>query len=195
MPEDGIVIDRSRNTIRISRTYAANVDRAWWAWTDAEAISEVVGPAGLGRDRVRDGRATGRSLAVPDRTGGRIGRTGPRRRHLHAWSSRTPNWPTRTPSPTRRGNPTAPAPSRPRSPSPRPAPVAPSRSRRASPTARRCGERSSCRWPRATPRRSTGSTTARRTPPRETTIMSDHSPPPTAPRSPTRRPAPARRSS
>lgn len=46
MPEDGIVIDRSRNTIRISRTYAANVDRAWWAWTDAEAITKWWGPAG-----------------------------------------------------------------------------------------------------------------------------------------------------
>lgn len=46
MPEDGIVIDRSRNTIRISRTYAANVDRAWCAWTDAEAITKWWGPAG-----------------------------------------------------------------------------------------------------------------------------------------------------
>ncbi|WP_129791518.1 SRPBCC domain-containing protein [Sphingosinicella sp. CPCC 101087] len=46
MPEDGIVIDRSRNTIRISRSYAANVDRAWWAWTDAEAITKWWGPAG-----------------------------------------------------------------------------------------------------------------------------------------------------
>ncbi|ADB49547.1 alpha/beta fold hydrolase [Conexibacter woesei] len=46
MPEDGIVIDRSRNTIRISRTYAASVDRAWWAWTDAEAIAQWWGPAG-----------------------------------------------------------------------------------------------------------------------------------------------------
>lgn len=46
MPEDGIVIDRSRNTIRISRTYAAKVNRAWWAWTDAEAITKWWGPAG-----------------------------------------------------------------------------------------------------------------------------------------------------
>lgn len=46
MPEDGIVIDRSRNTIRISRAYAANVDRAWWAWTDAGAITKWWGPAG-----------------------------------------------------------------------------------------------------------------------------------------------------
>jgi uncharacterized protein YndB with AHSA1/START domain/pimeloyl-ACP methyl ester carboxylesterase len=40
------VIDRSRNTIHISRTYAANVDRAWWAWTDSEAIATWWGPAG-----------------------------------------------------------------------------------------------------------------------------------------------------
>lgn len=46
MPEDGIVIDRSRNTIHISRIYAANVDRAWWAWTDSEAIAMWWGPAG-----------------------------------------------------------------------------------------------------------------------------------------------------
>lgn len=46
MTEDGIVIDRSRNTIRISRTHAAPVDRAWWAWTDAEAITKWWGPAG-----------------------------------------------------------------------------------------------------------------------------------------------------
>ncbi|GAB3832765.1 alpha/beta fold hydrolase [Kribbella italica] len=46
MPEDGIVIDSSRNTIRISRSYGAGVDRAWWAWTDAAAISQWWGPAG-----------------------------------------------------------------------------------------------------------------------------------------------------
>lgn len=46
MREDGVVIDRSRNAIRISRTYAASVDRAWWAWTDAEAIAQWWGPAG-----------------------------------------------------------------------------------------------------------------------------------------------------
>ncbi|MGH3450167.1 MAG: alpha/beta fold hydrolase, partial [Haloechinothrix sp.] len=46
MPEDSIVIDRSRNTIRISRAYAAKVDRAWWAWTDAEAITKWWGPKG-----------------------------------------------------------------------------------------------------------------------------------------------------
>ena len=46
MPEGGIVIDRSRNTIRISRTYAATVDRVWWAWTNAEAIAKWWGPAG-----------------------------------------------------------------------------------------------------------------------------------------------------
>jgi uncharacterized protein YndB with AHSA1/START domain/pimeloyl-ACP methyl ester carboxylesterase len=46
MCEDGIVIDRSRNTIRINRTYAANVDRAWWAWTDIDAITKWWGPAG-----------------------------------------------------------------------------------------------------------------------------------------------------
>ncbi|KAB2345162.1 alpha/beta fold hydrolase [Actinomadura rudentiformis] len=49
MPEDtadGIVIDRSSNTIHIRRTYAAGVDRVWWAWTDAEAISRWWGPQG-----------------------------------------------------------------------------------------------------------------------------------------------------
>ncbi len=40
----GIVIDESSNTVRISRTCAAGVDRAWWAWTDAEAISRWWGP-------------------------------------------------------------------------------------------------------------------------------------------------------
>lgn len=43
---DGIVIDRTNNTIHISRTYAAGVDRAWWAWTDPEAISRWWGPRG-----------------------------------------------------------------------------------------------------------------------------------------------------
>ncbi|PZG52241.1 hypothetical protein C1I98_07025 [Spongiactinospora gelatinilytica] len=43
---DGIVIDRSSNTIHISRAYAAGVDRAWWAWTDAEAITRWWGPQG-----------------------------------------------------------------------------------------------------------------------------------------------------
>ncbi len=43
---DGIVIDRTNNTVHISRTYAAGVDRAWWAWTDAEAISRWWGPQG-----------------------------------------------------------------------------------------------------------------------------------------------------
>ncbi|ANZ39871.1 hypothetical protein BBK82_31325 [Lentzea guizhouensis] len=46
MSGDGIVIDRSRNTVHISRTYAATVDRAWWAWTDAEAIAKWWGPRG-----------------------------------------------------------------------------------------------------------------------------------------------------
>lgn len=46
MPPDGIVIDESRNTIRISRTYATNVGRAWWAWTDIGAITKWWGPAG-----------------------------------------------------------------------------------------------------------------------------------------------------
>lgn len=46
MAEDGILIDWSRNTLRISRSYAATVDRAWWAWTDAEAIARWWGPAG-----------------------------------------------------------------------------------------------------------------------------------------------------
>ncbi|MGC7097773.1 alpha/beta fold hydrolase [Amycolatopsis lurida] len=43
---DGIAIDRSRNTIHISRTYRAVLDRVWWAWTDAEAISRWWGPEG-----------------------------------------------------------------------------------------------------------------------------------------------------
>lgn len=43
---DGIVIDRMNNTVHISRTYAAGVDRAWWAWTDPEAISRWWGPQG-----------------------------------------------------------------------------------------------------------------------------------------------------
>ncbi|GAA3466202.1 alpha/beta fold hydrolase [Nonomuraea roseola] len=49
MPEhtaDGIVIDKSGNTIHIRRTYVAGVDRVWWAWTDAEAISRWWGPQG-----------------------------------------------------------------------------------------------------------------------------------------------------
>ncbi|MFI6937873.1 alpha/beta fold hydrolase [Streptomyces sp. NPDC050418] len=46
MNDDGIVIDRAHNTLRISRTYAAGVERAWWAWTDAEAITKWWGPAG-----------------------------------------------------------------------------------------------------------------------------------------------------
>jgi uncharacterized protein YndB with AHSA1/START domain/alpha-beta hydrolase superfamily lysophospholipase len=43
---DGIVIDRMNNTVHISRTYAAGVDRAWWAWTDPAAISRWWGPQG-----------------------------------------------------------------------------------------------------------------------------------------------------
>ncbi|WP_394618958.1 alpha/beta fold hydrolase [Lentzea sp. JNUCC 0626] len=43
---DGIVIDRTNNTVHISRTYAAGIDRAWWAWTDPEAISRWWGPHG-----------------------------------------------------------------------------------------------------------------------------------------------------
>ncbi|GAA4014417.1 hypothetical protein GCM10022247_41620 [Allokutzneria multivorans] len=43
---DGIVIDRTNNVVHISRTYAAGVDRAWWAWTDPEAISRWWGPQG-----------------------------------------------------------------------------------------------------------------------------------------------------
>ncbi|GAA4103199.1 alpha/beta fold hydrolase [Nonomuraea soli] len=43
---DGIVVDRSANTLRISRTYAAGVERVWWAWTDAEAITRWWGPQG-----------------------------------------------------------------------------------------------------------------------------------------------------
>lgn len=46
MHEDNIVIDRSRNTIRISRSYAASIERAWWAWTEPEAIATWWGPAG-----------------------------------------------------------------------------------------------------------------------------------------------------
>jgi uncharacterized protein YndB with AHSA1/START domain/pimeloyl-ACP methyl ester carboxylesterase len=43
---DGIVIDESSKTVRIRRTYRAGVDRAWWAWTDAAAISRWWGPQG-----------------------------------------------------------------------------------------------------------------------------------------------------
>ncbi|WP_232664393.1 alpha/beta fold hydrolase [Pseudonocardia sp. TRM90224] len=46
IPGDGVVIDESRNTLRISRSYTAEVDRAWWAWTDAAAITKWWGPAG-----------------------------------------------------------------------------------------------------------------------------------------------------
>lgn len=49
MPEetaDGVVIDRAANTIRLNRSYTAGVDRVWWAWTDAEAISQWWGPRG-----------------------------------------------------------------------------------------------------------------------------------------------------
>ncbi len=43
---DGITIDEANCIIRISRTYAAGVKRAWWAWTDADAISRWWGPEG-----------------------------------------------------------------------------------------------------------------------------------------------------
>ncbi|MEV4095695.1 SRPBCC family protein [Streptosporangium saharense] len=43
---DGIVVDRSANTLRISRTYTAKVERVWWAWTDAEAVTRWWGPQG-----------------------------------------------------------------------------------------------------------------------------------------------------
>ncbi|MBT2212151.1 SRPBCC domain-containing protein [Actinomadura sp. NEAU-AAG7] len=43
---EGIVIDEASNTVRIRRTYTAGVDRVWWAWTDAEAISRWWGPQG-----------------------------------------------------------------------------------------------------------------------------------------------------
>lgn len=46
MSANGIVIDESANTLHIRRTYAAGVDRAWWAWTDAGAISRWWGPQG-----------------------------------------------------------------------------------------------------------------------------------------------------
>ncbi|WP_309103392.1 alpha/beta fold hydrolase [Microbacterium sp.] len=46
MPDNGIFIDRDRNTVRISRTYAASVDRTWWAWTDPHAIAQWWGPTG-----------------------------------------------------------------------------------------------------------------------------------------------------
>lgn len=42
----GIEIDEPNKTIRIRRSYRAGVDRAWWAWTDAEAISRWWGPQG-----------------------------------------------------------------------------------------------------------------------------------------------------
>ncbi|MFI6483602.1 SRPBCC domain-containing protein [Nonomuraea sp. NPDC050663] len=38
-PADGIVVDTSTNTLHISRTYAAEVERVWWAWTDAVAVT------------------------------------------------------------------------------------------------------------------------------------------------------------
>ncbi|WP_443172163.1 alpha/beta fold hydrolase [Nonomuraea sp. KM90] len=43
---DGIVVDRSANTLHISRTYTAELERVWWAWTDAEAITCWWGPQG-----------------------------------------------------------------------------------------------------------------------------------------------------
>jgi pimeloyl-ACP methyl ester carboxylesterase/uncharacterized protein YndB with AHSA1/START domain len=46
MSGDGIDIDEPNRTIRIRRTYGAGVDRAWWAWTDAEAICRWWGPQG-----------------------------------------------------------------------------------------------------------------------------------------------------
>lgn len=58
---DGIEVDGSTNTVRIVRTYAADVDRAWWAWTDAEAVSRWWGP--------RDWTATVHEMDV--RPGGR----------------------------------------------------------------------------------------------------------------------------
>ncbi|NUT43233.1 MAG: SRPBCC domain-containing protein [Thermoactinospora sp.] len=43
---DGIVIDKSANTLHISRTYAAGIERVWRAWTDAKAITRWWGPQG-----------------------------------------------------------------------------------------------------------------------------------------------------
>ncbi|MFF4411549.1 alpha/beta fold hydrolase [Streptosporangium sp. NPDC001559] len=43
---DGIVVDRSANTLHIRRTYSAEVERVWWAWTDAEAVARWWGPQG-----------------------------------------------------------------------------------------------------------------------------------------------------
>jgi uncharacterized protein YndB with AHSA1/START domain/pimeloyl-ACP methyl ester carboxylesterase len=43
---DGITVDEATRTVHIRRTYRADVDRAWWAWTDAEAIGHWWGPAG-----------------------------------------------------------------------------------------------------------------------------------------------------
>ncbi|MBN6041340.1 alpha/beta fold hydrolase [Amycolatopsis sp. 195334CR] len=43
---DGIAIDRSRNTVVITRAYRAGIDKVWWAWTDADAISQWWGPEG-----------------------------------------------------------------------------------------------------------------------------------------------------
>lgn len=42
----GIVVDRSANTIRVSRTYTAKVERVWRAWTGAEAVTRWWGPQG-----------------------------------------------------------------------------------------------------------------------------------------------------
>lgn len=47
MPDHGnIAIDRSRNTLRISRTYATTMDRVWHAWTDPDTIVKWWGPTG-----------------------------------------------------------------------------------------------------------------------------------------------------
>ncbi|WP_181781440.1 alpha/beta fold hydrolase [Pseudonocardia pini] len=41
-----IRIDEASNTLHISRTYTAGVDRVWWAWTDPDAIAHWWGPEG-----------------------------------------------------------------------------------------------------------------------------------------------------
>ncbi|MDZ5663371.1 alpha/beta fold hydrolase [Nocardioides sp. S-58] len=43
---NGIAIDEAAHTLRITRSYAAGVERAWWAWTDADAIATWWGPQG-----------------------------------------------------------------------------------------------------------------------------------------------------
>lgn len=46
MTNDGISVDEATNTLRISRTYRADSDQVWRAWTEPRAIEQWWGPHG-----------------------------------------------------------------------------------------------------------------------------------------------------